>query len=291
MEMAYKNRFSVCVLVDGQIMKELPDGSVGLPFGSEYTLRLFNKHDRRAVAKIYIDEENVSEGGFVIDAHGKVDISRRADRDSAFRFVELGSDAALLEGKPAHDPDGEMGVIKVDFHLEKPHKAPTVARPLPITWPNQPYQPAWPNTMPYRGPLMGGQGQGGGTPFGSFGDRLTSTSGTHGVSGTAGPLGGAAPLGGSHNIRSCSLDGVSRTKGIELHSVSETADASPVNEDSSTHGLSDGCTVEGQATGQAFETEYVDYEFGATTLMLYLQGYKQRVNVVPRRKKRVRKTR
>jgi len=136
MEMAYSNKFAVCVLVDGRIMKELRDGSVGVPFGCEYTLRLFNKHDRRAVAKISIDTENVSEGGFIIPAHGKVEIDRPAHKDAAFRFVELGSDAAWEDGKPTHNENREMGLIEVNFFLER-------ERPKPKYRPNTRRRPGY----------------------------------------------------------------------------------------------------------------------------------------------------
>lgn len=281
MDMAYRNRFAVCVLVNGQIMKELPDGSIGLPFGSEYTLRLFNKHDRRAVAKISIDQENVSDGGFVVPAHGKIDIERRADRDTSFRFVELGSDAALLEGKPSHDPLGEMGVIQVDFHLEKPYTPPSIAYLKPQPWPKpyqpyNPYQPFW-----YRHTIGGGG---------------TYTSG--GTYGAQGPIGETPKI-----TRGMSVGGEELTGGINLNASAdqahvydtrpspETADASPINETTFGNTLQEGCTVEGQGTGQAFSTVWIDYEDACTSIMMYLQGYKRPVKVRQPRKRKARRAR
>lgn len=284
MDMAYRNRFAACVLVNGQIMKELPDGSIGLPFGSEYTLRLFNKHDRRAVAKISIDQENVSEGGFVVPAHGKIDIERRADRDTSFRFVELGSDAALLEGKPSHDPLGEMGVIQVDFHLEKPYTPPSVAYPLPAkprTWP-KPYQPY----QPYQ-PFWYSHTIGGGGPY--------TSDGTYDAQ---------SPIGESPNImRGRLVDGEELTGGAKLNAsvgqancyhtspIPDTADASPINETTLGNTLQEGCTVEGHETGQGFSTVWIDYEDTCTSITMYLQGYKRPVKIRQPRKRKARRAR
>jgi len=259
MEMAYSNRFAACVLVNGQIMKELPDGSIGLPFGSEYTLRLFNKHDRRAVAKISIDQENVSDGGFVVPAHGKIDIERRADRDSSFRFVELGSDAALLEGKPSYDPQGEMGVIQVDFHLEYPYTSPPkIAHPLPIRPQPYPYQPS-----PYR-------------PH-QFWYTTNSAGGTFSAeSSVTRGMSSGANIGQNEQLTSA-------------YCMSETSDASPINEATTMNNLAEGCTVEGHETGQDFSTVYIDYESACTSIMLYLQGYKCPMKVRQPRKCKARR--
>ena len=254
-DMAYSNKFAVCVLVNGKIMKELRDGTVGVPFGAEYTLRLFNKHDRKAVAKVSLDTENVSQGGFIIDPHGKVDIARRADRDTAFRFVELGSDAALLDGKPSSNESREMGLIEVNFHLEKERpKTPIVRDVHHHHHYDRPHwsHPHWTITM---GTAAGGP---------------SHTKGIEGIDDTT--------LGSTH-VYSCS-SGVAR--GMIMSDCA--AEASPVCDNSSLGmdlercsmgvDLKDGCTVEGRSTGQQFSVEYVDYEATSTLIKLFLQGFK-----------------
>jgi len=234
MEMAYSNRFAVCVLVDGRIMKELRDGSVGVPFGSEYNLRLFNKHDRRAVAKISIDGENVSGNGFIIPPHDKIEINRPVYRDAAFRFVELGSDAALEEGKPTTNEDREMGLIEVRFHLEQEKPKPKV-----VEHHHHHYPPK------YRGPWWGGV-------------TLTSAGG-------GGTYTSSMPPGDHKSIlRSCHAPADEKTLGFP--------EATPQD-------VSDGCTVEGRATGTSYGTAYIDIESTSTLIKLFLQGFRSGTQV------------
>jgi hypothetical protein len=119
--MVYSSRFIMCVLRDGIPQQELGDGSVVLPFGSEYALRFRNKNpDRRAVVKVFIDGENVSAGGFVINANDKLDIERPVDNPVKFRFVSLDSSDAVDFGKNGPNTDRTKGVVEAHFSLEKP---------------------------------------------------------------------------------------------------------------------------------------------------------------------------
>lgn len=116
--MAYKNKFVVCVIVDGNIVKELDNGQVNLPFGTEYTLRLRNKHPRRAICKLSIDGENVSSGGFIIGANSYIDIERPANIAKKFKFVSLDSEEAHDFGKNGPNPNKTKGTIVAEFALE-----------------------------------------------------------------------------------------------------------------------------------------------------------------------------
>jgi hypothetical protein len=109
------------VLVNGQVQKEKANGEVTIPYG-DYGLRLRNKNQRRAVAQIWIDGENVSQGGVVIPAQSYVDVYRRADRDVAFHFVPLDSAEAVDAGKNGPNPDKLKGVVECRFFLEKEAK-------------------------------------------------------------------------------------------------------------------------------------------------------------------------
>lgn len=118
MEM-YNNKFVMCVLVNGQIVRETDNGEIHLIPGTEYTIRLRNKNNRRAVAKVSIDGENISDGGFVINAQSFIDVERTVDKAVKFKFVELDSADAQDFGKDRNNEDGEMGVISATFYLEK----------------------------------------------------------------------------------------------------------------------------------------------------------------------------
>lgn len=120
--MAYSNKFVACVVVDGRVQKELANGTVAIPFGSEYILRFRNKNNRRAVVKFSIDGENVSGGGYIIEANSKIDIRRHSDIDRAFKFVELDSEDAIEHGKSGPNLDKQKGLIECSFFLEKEYK-------------------------------------------------------------------------------------------------------------------------------------------------------------------------
>jgi hypothetical protein len=68
--MMHSNDFVVAILHNGNFVEESKGGVVALPFGAEYAIRLRNKKHCRAVAQVFIDEENVSKGGIVVPAQG-----------------------------------------------------------------------------------------------------------------------------------------------------------------------------------------------------------------------------
>lgn len=117
--MVYSNKFVMCVLVNGTPQSELANGTVLLPFNTEYVLRFRNKNNRRAVVKIAIDGENVSENGFIVPANDFVDIKRPANKDAAFKFVSLDSADAIDHGKNGPNPEKIKGTIEARFYLEK----------------------------------------------------------------------------------------------------------------------------------------------------------------------------
>lgn len=233
--MAYSNRFVACVLIDGRPQKELANGTVPLPFGAEYSLRFRNKHDRRAVVKFSIDGEDESGPGYVIPAHGYIDIHRHAGVDQAFCFVSTDSEEAVDAGKNGPNHDMVKGLVEARFYLEKKRQTPK--------W--KPVRPQYP-TYPY---WIGGSGCGGGWQSSS---TYCSTS--------LGDTLGDTDLGlGSETISSycCDVDDGSRSI-LRSCSVNNT--------------LSDGCTVGGEATGQDFYGVWVDTESTCTTVKLFLRG-------------------
>jgi hypothetical protein len=92
-----------------------------VPFGQEYSFLLKNLHTQRAVVNIFIDGENVVEGGLVIDAGREVNLERYIKNNNLtegnrFKFIER--TAAIEDG-----PRGiklEDGLIRIEFQYEKP---------------------------------------------------------------------------------------------------------------------------------------------------------------------------
>ncbi len=122
--MVYSNRFVMCVLHDGKPQPETANGIVRLPFSAEYALRFRNKNDRRCGVKLFIDGECVSDGCYVVDAGGVIDIRRHALRDAAFKFVSLDSPDAVEHGKNGPNHDKTKGLIEAWFYLEKERPKP-----------------------------------------------------------------------------------------------------------------------------------------------------------------------
>ena len=73
--MAYHNDFVLAVIYKGKVLRET-NGTVYLPYGSEYIIRLKNKHSRTAVADVSIDGTSISQGGFIVPAHSSIDLER-----------------------------------------------------------------------------------------------------------------------------------------------------------------------------------------------------------------------
>ena len=116
----YSNNCVLAVLFNGTPCKELANGTVPLPFNSEYVIRVRNKDKkRRLVAKIKIDDENISEGGIVVEPGSYVDLEGPVYSDKRFKFVSLDSPDAVDFGKNGPNKDKVKGVIEASCHFEK----------------------------------------------------------------------------------------------------------------------------------------------------------------------------
>lgn len=254
--MVYANKFVMCVLVNGQIQKERADDTVVLPFGSEYTLRFRNKHDRRGVVKIFIDGEEVSGNGYVVPAKGHIDIQRHSHRDAAFKLVPLDSEEAIDAGKNGPNHDRQKGVIEARFYLEKKPETVTVVHhyhekvirdpyPVPVK-PWRPYQPFW-----YE------------NGWAKLSNASSSTFSSNTEENTSAGL----------SSFDCLASNSSET--MDSYTPSKRA----VSEDIATfkrinkRELHDGATVEGDRTGQSFRTVSIDIEDDYVSVKLVLQGF------------------
>jgi len=247
--MTYSNHFVMCVLVNGKPLKERADGVVVIPFGAEYTLRFKNKNSRRALVKFSIDNEDASGGGYVIPAHKDIDIRRFSDRDQTFKFVDLHSDEAQLDGKNGPNWDGSKGVIEAKFFLEKQHepfyKQVPIPVPVPVPYP-QPYPyPVypWPKRQypyHYNTPMWHDD---------TYGATWSSTVGAKGMC--------------DGGTQSCNVSMSSQVGSAETLSNFAPQNANPFLE---------GVTVGGGVSGQQFVNVYFDAETDYVTLKLVLRG-------------------
>ena len=125
--MMYNNKLVVSLKANGRILRENKD-TILIPFGSEYSFLLKNLHTQRAVVNIFIDGEDVVEGGLVLNAGQEVDLERyvKAGNLSAgnkFKFIERTAGIEQHRGIKLED-----GLVRIEFQYEKPYVAPVYTR-------------------------------------------------------------------------------------------------------------------------------------------------------------------
>jgi hypothetical protein len=119
-KMMYQSKLVASLKANGKILREFKD-TVYIPFGSEYSFLLKNLHTTRAVVNIFIDGDNIVEGGLVINAGQEVNLERyikngNLTEGNRFKFIER--TAAIEDG-----PRGvklEDGLVRIEFQFEKP---------------------------------------------------------------------------------------------------------------------------------------------------------------------------
>ena len=143
----YKSGYVLALIANGQVLEEDDSKRVGLPFGTEYKVRLINKNYDDSAADLIVNGETVAR--FIINAGETVDIERFLDGNlnsgNKFKFTYL-SDSKV---KDKHDIDN--GLVEVHFYKEKKKTDPIIIReehhhhywdkivPEPKPWPQTPW--------------------------------------------------------------------------------------------------------------------------------------------------------
>lgn len=118
--MMYANKMVASIKANGRILRENKD-TVYIPFGSEYSFLLKNLNTTRALVNVFIDGEDMTPGGLVLNAGQEVDLERsikggNLKEGNRFKFIERTS--AIENG-----PRGvklEDGLVRIEFQFEKP---------------------------------------------------------------------------------------------------------------------------------------------------------------------------
>lgn len=116
----YANKMVASIKANGRILRENKD-TVYIPFGSEYSFLLKNLNTTRALVNVFIDGEDMTPGGLVLNAGQEVDLERsikggNLKEGNRFKFIERTS--AIENG-----PRGvklEDGLVRIEFQFEKP---------------------------------------------------------------------------------------------------------------------------------------------------------------------------
>ena len=139
--MVYKDYFVVAVKSDGKILRE-KEGSVYLPFGSEYSILLKNLDSRKAVVDISIDGEDIlDKNRLIVDPNSDVELDgfiRGKSATNSFKFIEKTEEIINHRGDRIDD-----GIIRVNVTFEK---RVVEQYYYPITW--YYYPSYWPYTIP-----------------------------------------------------------------------------------------------------------------------------------------------
>ena len=161
----YKNAFELKVCINGKPVKEY--SHIGKSFveakeGSQYTIKLSNNSNTRALAIFSIDGLDTIKGksaeetktGYIVDSYSSIEVKgyRVSDEDvAAFVFSKGYNSYASEKGKASNN-----GVVGVRLFAEK--FVPILPTPIVINnWPIQPIQPwPYPNSFTISGTGCGG---------------------------------------------------------------------------------------------------------------------------------------
>lgn len=145
----YQNKFVCAIKVGGRILREV-NGTVQIPFGSEYSVYLKNMNSVRAKVKLEIDGNKATDTWLVIPGNTSLDLERFLNGNNQqgrrFKFIERTAQIESHRGI-----GGEDGLVRVEFQVETVQPVVTVPRyesyPVPVPyyvprpWPVPPHTP------------------------------------------------------------------------------------------------------------------------------------------------------
>lgn len=114
--MMYNNNFVVVIKHNGKVLRESDNGTVRLPFGSDYTILLKNKDSRKAVADVEIDGENVA-SSIIVPGNDSVELKGALHGlkvSNHFRFIKKTREISNYRGDRPDD-----GLVRVEYRFEQ----------------------------------------------------------------------------------------------------------------------------------------------------------------------------
>lgn len=119
--MVYSNNFVATVKVGGKILRENKD-VVALPFGSEYSIYLKNQNSVRALVRVSIDGQplsDVADGWIIIGANQTLELERfirngNFSKGNRLKFIERTGSVEEHRGIGVDD-----GLVRVEYKFEK----------------------------------------------------------------------------------------------------------------------------------------------------------------------------
>jgi hypothetical protein len=149
--MTYRNKFVVCIKVNGKVLRE-QNGEVAIPFSSEYSIHLKNLNSVRAQVCVSVDGEEVSNGWLIIQPNSELNLERSIKNNNllkgnCFKFIERTSKIEEHRGIGSDD-----GIVRIEYKYEKVYE-PTQKiihehHYDDRYYPNYPYYPYYPWPQP-----------------------------------------------------------------------------------------------------------------------------------------------
>ena len=154
--------FSMQVLVGGKVLEE-KNGTVKIPWDSEYVVRLKNRHRLPAAIALFVDNQAVKDDGgmLVVFGNSTIDVPGflgTNGHNKAFKFVPVN------DSRVAQPGEKENGILMARFYLQETVKQNSVTKetiiidrswpvyypaPIWIWYPTQTWQPYLPSPYWY----------------------------------------------------------------------------------------------------------------------------------------------
>jgi len=125
--MMYNQKLVASIKANRKILREFKD-TVYIPFASEYSILLKNLNTQRAVVHVFIDGEDQTPSGLVLNAGQEIDLERsikngNLTEGNKFKFIERTCAVEQHRGIKLED-----GIVRVEYQFERP---PVIFNSLP----------------------------------------------------------------------------------------------------------------------------------------------------------------
>lgn len=116
--MMYQSKLVASLKANNKILREFKD-TVYVPFASEYSILIKNLNTVRALVNVFIDGENQTPGGLVVDVGREVELERgikngNLTEGNRFKFIERTGAVEQHRGITLED-----GIVRIEYQFEQ----------------------------------------------------------------------------------------------------------------------------------------------------------------------------
>ena len=118
-KMMYNQKLVASIKANRKVLREFKD-TVYIPFASEYSILIKNLNTVRAVVNVYIDGEDQTPNGLVLNAGQEIDLERSIKNNNLkegnrFKFIERTGAVEQHRGIKLED-----GIVRIEYQFERP---------------------------------------------------------------------------------------------------------------------------------------------------------------------------